>query len=78
MILLLQGFDLEIWDKKGSENVVANHLSRLELGKQEDRDCIQEMFLDEQLMRIEASVPWYADYVNYLACGVLPLDLSYH
>jgi hypothetical protein len=29
-ILLLQEFDIEIHDKKGAENVVADHLSRIE------------------------------------------------
>ena len=28
-ILLLQEFDLEIWEEKGVENVVIDHLSRI-------------------------------------------------
>ena len=38
-VLLLQEFDLEILDKKGVENLVADHLSRLELSEEkEERD----------------------------------------
>ena len=54
----------------GSENMVADHLSRLELGEKQDKASIQEMFPNEQLMRVDSIVPWFANYVNYLACLV--------
>jgi hypothetical protein len=46
-ILLLQEFDIEIWDKKGTENVVADHLSRLTMAFTEDATPISETFPDE-------------------------------
>ncbi|CAN6695155.1 unnamed protein product [Malus baccata var. baccata] len=48
-MLLLQEFDIEIRDKKGVENVVADHLSRM---VHEDASPISETFPDEQLMSI--------------------------
>ncbi|CAN6700790.1 unnamed protein product [Malus baccata var. baccata] len=50
-MLLLQEFDIEIRDKKGSENVVADHLSRTV--HNEEALPILETFPDEQLMSIK-------------------------
>ncbi|VVA40625.1 PREDICTED: LOW QUALITY PROTEIN, partial [Prunus dulcis] len=82
-ILLLQEFDLEIKDKKGSENVVADHLSRLVHVSNEEEDSLplRESFLDEQLFSIYAlnslnPLPWFADIVNYLCTNELPTGLS--
>ena len=79
-VLLLQEFDLEIKDKKGSENLVADHLSRLISDfnslKDESNDDIVETFPDEQLFFIGPN-PWYADIVNYLTTGVLRPNTSY-
>ncbi|CAL8988261.1 unnamed protein product [Prunus brigantina] len=61
-ILLLQEFDLEIRDKKGSENVVADHLSRLVDENHGDGKILplNESFPDEQLFVIQDKEPWYA------------------
>jgi hypothetical protein len=78
-ILLLQEFDIEIRDKKGSENVVADHLSRLTMDFNEDDVPISETFPDEQLMHIsQTSAPWFADIVNYLVTGQMPSHWPRH
>ncbi|CAN6544195.1 unnamed protein product [Malus baccata var. baccata] len=53
-ILLLQEFNIEIRDKKGIENVVADHLSRIM--KNKESLPIAETFPDEQLMSIKVSI----------------------
>ncbi|KAM2523470.1 hypothetical protein PS1_030287 [Malus domestica] len=55
-MLLLQEFDIEIRDKKGVENVVADHLSRM---VHEEASPISETFPNEQLMSIQVSEPWF-------------------
>ncbi|XP_076901242.1 uncharacterized protein LOC143555608 [Bidens hawaiensis] len=71
-ILLLQEFDVEIRDKKGSENVVADHLSRfVEREEEEDAREINESFPDEQLFSV-STLPWYADILNFLVVGTIP------
>ncbi|CAN6562672.1 unnamed protein product [Malus baccata var. baccata] len=75
-MLLLQEFDIEIRDKKGSENVVADHLSRLV--HEEDVVPIPETFPDEQLMSIKVSEPWYADLVNVLVSKRIPSTYTRH
>ncbi|CAN6691777.1 unnamed protein product [Malus baccata var. baccata] len=50
-MLLLQEFDVEIRDKKGSENMVVDHLSRLV--HDEDPLPIPKTFPDEQLLSIK-------------------------
>ena len=77
-VLLLQEFDIEIKDKKGSDNVIANHLSKLERNDGTEKGVeIAEIFLDEQLLMLSIQTPWYADIVNYLAYGIMSCEFSY-
>ncbi|GJV22865.1 reverse transcriptase domain-containing protein [Tanacetum coccineum] len=67
-MLLLQEFDIKIRDKKGAENLAADHLSRLEnpdLGRL-TRAEIRYLFPEEQLMTVtdKNNEPWYADYAK--------------
>ncbi|GJW54880.1 reverse transcriptase domain-containing protein [Tanacetum coccineum] len=72
-VLLLQEFDIIIRDKKGAENLAADHLSRLENPHQSvlENKEINETFPLETLnmvsFRGDDSTPWFADFANYHA-----------
>ena len=70
-IPLYQEFNLTIKDKKGVENVVADHLSRLVLETISEGLPIGDTFPDEQLFAL-VHCPWHADIVNYLVTGQIP------
>ncbi|KAJ9556479.1 hypothetical protein OSB04_011093 [Centaurea solstitialis] len=72
-ILLLQEFDLEIRDKSGAQNLVADHLSRIV--SNEEPLPLNDKFPDEHLFEVKTTVPWYADIVNYLVTGTTPKEL---
>ncbi|XP_075080506.1 uncharacterized protein LOC142166005 [Nicotiana tabacum] len=77
-VLLLQEFDLDIRDRKGTGTQVVDHLSRLENRNHvAEGGAIKETFPDEQLLAITSSTAsWYADYVNFIASGVTPPELT--
>ncbi|GKA09841.1 reverse transcriptase domain-containing protein [Tanacetum coccineum] len=66
-ILLMQEFDIEINDRKGTENVAADHLSRLENDETSNDSEVDDNFPEETLMEINTkNEPWFADFANYL------------
>ncbi|GJS74304.1 reverse transcriptase domain-containing protein [Tanacetum coccineum] len=80
-ILLLQEFDIEIRDKKGAENLAADHLSRLENPHQNEFENkeITETFPLETLGSValrDDSTPWFADFANYHAGNFIVKGMS--
>jgi transposase InsO family protein len=62
-ILLLQEFDVEIRDKKGVENVVTDHLSRINRG-QDDKEPIEDKMRDDHLYRVLDKDTWMIDFIR--------------
>jgi hypothetical protein len=62
-ILLLQEFDVEIREKNGVENVVADHLSRMKRG-QDDKVPIKEKMRDDHLYRVLDYDTWMIDIIR--------------
>ncbi|XP_047252222.1 uncharacterized protein LOC124887087 [Capsicum annuum] len=80
-MFLLQEFDFEVKDRKGTENQIADHLSRLDeeaMQKVAKGLEIDDIFLDEQILAVSQDlIPWFVDFVNYLASDLVPEDLSF-
>nr|GEV88537.1 DNA-directed DNA polymerase [Tanacetum cinerariifolium] len=78
-VLLLQEFDITIRNKKGLENLVADHLSRLDNPHEDvfENKNINENFPLETLGSIPSgSTPWFVDIVNFHAGNFIKKGLS--
>jgi hypothetical protein len=70
-ILLLQEFDVEFRNKKGVENVVDDHLSRMNRG-QDDKEPKEDKMRDDHLYRVLDKDTWMIDIIR--AIRKMPLD----
>ncbi|GJX67632.1 reverse transcriptase domain-containing protein [Tanacetum coccineum] len=77
-IILLQEFNIKIKDRKGTENVAADHLSRIENDETSDDSEVDDNFPGETLMEINTKdEPWFADFANYLVGNIIPKGMTY-
>ncbi|GJY78039.1 hypothetical protein Tco_0483840 [Tanacetum coccineum] len=63
----IRKFDIEIKDKKGTENVATDHLSRIKNDETSNDSDVDNNFPGETLMEITTrDIPWFLDFENYL------------
>ncbi|GJV03402.1 reverse transcriptase domain-containing protein [Tanacetum coccineum] len=73
----IKEFNIEIKDRKGTENVAADHLSRIENEEISDDSEVDNNFLGETLMEINTrDEPWFADFANYLVRDIIPKGMT--
>ncbi|GJX91076.1 reverse transcriptase domain-containing protein [Tanacetum coccineum] len=81
-VLLLQEFTFKVIDTKGAENLIADHLSRLENPYENVLDLkeVNEKFPLETLNMVtshgNSSTPWFVDYANYHAGNFIVKGMS--
>ncbi|XP_074315198.1 uncharacterized protein LOC141651382 [Silene latifolia] len=72
----LLGTNVLVKDKKGAENVVADHLSHLVDDVDRAIEPILGTFPDETLFALTFVSPWYANLVNFLVSNEFPTGFS--
>ncbi|GKA61694.1 reverse transcriptase domain-containing protein [Tanacetum coccineum] len=73
----IKEFDIEIKDRKGTKNVAANHLSRIENDETSDDSEVDDNFHGETLMKIDTrDEPWFANFANYLVSDIIPKGMT--
>nr|GEU33444.1 reverse transcriptase domain-containing protein [Tanacetum cinerariifolium] len=78
LILLLQEFDIEIKDGKGTENAAVDQFSRIKNDELSDDSEVDDNFLGETLMEINTKdEPWFAVLANYLVGDIIPNGMTY-
>ncbi|GJR77314.1 reverse transcriptase domain-containing protein [Tanacetum coccineum] len=68
----------EIKDRKGIENVAADHLSRIENDETSNDSEVDDNFPRETLMEFNTKdEPWFADFANYLVGDIILKGMTY-
>jgi hypothetical protein len=62
---------MKIRDKKGVENSMADHLSRLQFEEFAELP-INDYMTHDTLLKVSTTNPWYANIINYIVVGYIP------